>query len=169
VSNGSISRFGLATVSKCENVDPVATTHGEYRRVRPLTSMPARVTGPLIMPPVTGALAISARPSARWTCTAGMVMVGSAPPMAPHTPVALLTITTPVAPASWAFFTLTVKPQVPRSIIAIFPATAAALVIAVQPSLVSGPETSAASSAATHWPLKLAEVGAGPNAAVKKP
>ena len=92
-------------------------------------------------------------------------MVGSAPPIEPQVPVDELAMTTPMAPAFCAFFTFTAKPQVPRSMMAILPATAAALVMAEQPSVVSGPAASAASSATTHWPLKLAAAAAGPNAA----
>ena len=63
VSNGSISTVGLSAVSKCEKVEPLATTQGEYRRVRPLVSMPASVTGPSAMPP-EGAADRNVRPSA---------------------------------------------------------------------------------------------------------
>ena len=150
VSNGSIRAFGATTVSKCENVEPPATVVGEYRRVRPATSVPARVSGPSARAPVTGAFAMNARPSARSTWIAGMVMVASSPPMVPRAPAALLTMITPLAPAFCAFLTLTAKPQVPRSISATLPATSAALVIAVQPSLASGPSVLASSSAATN-------------------
>src|SRR5215213_8535730 len=56
---------------------------------------------------------------------------------------------TPTAPAFVAFLALTAKPQVPRSTSAMFPATAAALVKAVQPSVVASPAASAGSTAAT--------------------
>jgi hypothetical protein len=71
-----------------------------------------------------------------------------------------------MAPAFWAFFTLTTKPQVPRSMSAMLPATAAALVIAEQPSVVSGPAPSAGSSAATTLPERPAGGGKPPNCAV---
>ena len=41
-----------------------------------------------------------------------------------------------MAPAFWAFLTLTVNPQTPRSTSAILPATAAAFVSGVQPFVV---------------------------------
>ena len=95
-------------------------------------------------------LALSVLPSASVTRTAGMVIVGSVPPRAAGgVPGALSAMITPTAPASWAFFTLTMKPQVPRSMRAMLPATAAALVIAEQPSVVLGPAPSAGSRAMT--------------------
>src|SRR5436305_7060782 len=79
-------------------------------------------------------------------------------------PATLLPMMTPMAPAACALFALTWKPQVPRSISAMLPATAAALVRAVQPSVVLGPEAFAASSPwtmAAVWPEGLgAGVGA---------
>src|SRR4051812_9199301 len=75
----------------------------------------------------------------------GIVIVASAPPRpgtgaeerAADVPPALSAMITPIAPASCAFFTFTVKPHVPRSIIAILPATF--VVMAEQPSVVDGP------------------------------
>ena len=137
---------GCRVVSKCEKVEPVATTHGEYRRVRPALSIPALVAGRSVMPPVMGALALKFAPSAYCTMIEGMVMVGSAPPIEPQVPALEFAITTPTAPAFCAFFTFTAKPQVPRSMMAILPATAAVLVMAEQPSVVDGPAPSAAVS-----------------------
>ena len=73
---------------------------------------------------------------------------------------------TPIAPAFWAFFTLMVKPQVPRSISAILPATWAPLDSGEQPSVVLGPAASAASCDRATTPLKLLVVSAGPKPAV---
>src|SRR5262249_29886410 len=66
-------------------------------------------------------------PSSSDKITVGIVMVGSVPPiLGGGEPGELFTRTTPIAPASWAFFTFAVNVQVPRSTIAILPATAAA-------------------------------------------
>src|SRR5438067_277754 len=72
-------------------------------------------------------------PSAWVTISEGMVMVASVPPM-PPSPGALLAMTTPMAPATWAVFTFEAKVQVPRSMRAILPLTAAPFVSAEHPS-----------------------------------
>ena len=74
---------------------------------------------------------------------------------------------TPMAPLSWAFLVFTAKPQVPRSMRAILPDTAAALVNGVvQPSVVEGPAAFAASSASTTSPVTPVGLSGGPKAAV---
>src|SRR5947208_14020305 len=67
--------------------------------------------------------------------TEGIVIVGSAPPKPAGAPGALSAMITAKAPAFCAFFTFTTKVQVPRSIMAIFPATAG--VTETQPRLES--------------------------------
>lgn len=64
-------------------------------------------------------------------------------------PAALLAMITPMAPAFCAFFDLMMKVQVPRSMSAILPATAAALVTASQPSVVDPPAPGASARATT--------------------
>ena len=103
--------------------------------------------------------------SAYVTMTDGIVIVASTPAMPPNAPAAEFAMSTPMAPAFWAFFTFTANPHVPRSIIAMFPATAAEFVIAEQPSVVSGPAPSAASSARTTLPVVPASGGTEPNCA----
>src|SRR5947209_1106966 len=105
--------------------------------------------------------ALSVLPSACWTLTGGMLTVSSNPAMLPKAE-ALLAMITPTAPAFWAFFALTAKPQVPRSTSAMLPATAAALVSGEQPSAVGGPAPSAGSSAITT--LAVNPPGGGPSA-----
>ena len=73
-------------------------------------------------------------PSASVTITEGMVIVASPPPISTNTPVALLAMITPTAPAFCAFFTLATKVQVPRSMIAMRPAMAPLFVSAEQAS-----------------------------------
>src|ERR1051325_8611282 len=73
---------------------------------------------------------------------------------------------TPTAPAFVAFLALTAKPQVPRSTRAILPATAAAFVKAVQPSVVAGPAAFAASCALITGAVTLTLWMVGPKAAV---
>ena len=75
---------------------------------------------------------------------------------------------TPMAPAFCAFLTLTIKPHVPRSISAILPATAEALVMGEQPSVVEGPAPSPGSSASTTSPVTPVSVSGGPKAAAPK-
>src|SRR4029077_1171303 len=111
-------------------------------------------------------LAFRVLPSAKVTITEGMVMVGSTPPRLPNTPADELAMITAMAPAFWAFLTLTMKPQVPRSISAMLSSTAAALVSGEQPSVVSGPEPSAGSRAWTTLPVMPAVGGDDPNCAV---
>src|SRR6266478_4593837 len=77
--------------------------------------------------------ALTATPSACEMRTDGIVMVGSAPPNPAGAPGALSAMITANAPAFCAFFTFTTKVQTPRSIRAIFPATAG--VTAAQPRL----------------------------------
>ena len=91
--------------------------------------------------------ALSRLPSASEMRTAGMTIVGSAPPrpagMQPAGVAVLSAMMTPTAPASCAFFTLTTKPHRPRSISAILPARAAALTGgASQPSLIGATASS---------------------------
>src|SRR3954470_9920243 len=74
-------------------------------------------------------------------------------------------MTTPIAPASLALRALTAKPQRPRSTRAIRPATAAALVKGLQPS-VDVPPTSTASTAAATLPDTFGLPMVGPKAAV---
>src|SRR5918996_597912 len=121
------------------------------------------------MRPVAGSPDLIVPPSAWDTCTAGIVIVGSEPPIKPGSPGALLTTMTPIAPAFWAFFTLTVKLQEPRSTIAMLPTSSAAFVIGLQPSVVDGPAVSAGSSATTRAPDTPVAVGVGPNAAPAAP
>src|SRR6185503_12948148 len=99
------------------------------------------------------------------TITEGIVMVGSAPPMVPNAPAALLATITDVAPAFWAFFTFTTKPQVPRSTRAILPAIAPALVKGEQASVVVGDPGTAGSSACTTLPVIPAGGTGEPNSA----
>jgi hypothetical protein len=82
----------------------------------------------------------------------GIVMVPSVPLMfGGGLPGTLFTMTTPIAPAFWAFLTFNTKlhvpPVGPRSIRAIFPLTAAEFVNAEQPSVLEGPMLSEASRA----------------------
>src|SRR4051812_39345547 len=70
------------------------------------------------------------------------------------------------APAAAALRAFTAKPQVPRSISATLPATAAAFVNAEHPSVVAGPAASAASAAATRFPVTLGVPTGGPKLAV---
>ena len=80
---------------------------------------------------------------------------------------------TPTAPAALAFRALTAKPQNPRSMSAMLPATAAALSNGEQPSVVvpaagtaGGAAGSMASTAGTTLACTLGLPSAGPNAAV---
>src|SRR6476646_5305290 len=77
----------------------------------------------------------------------------------------LLPTTMPIAPAATALACLVVKGHVPRSTNAHLPATDAALVYAVQPSVVVGPGGLAASVATTMVAVTGVVVKAGPNAA----
>ncbi len=113
-----------------------------------------------------GMLALKVLPSAKVTITEGMVIVASTPPMLPKAPAAELAMITATAPAFCAFLTLTTKPQVPRSIRAMLPAIAAALVSGEQPSVVEGPAASAGSRPITTLPVRPAGGGGPPKAAV---
>src|SRR5687768_14972316 len=92
-----------------------------------------------------------------------IVIVGSAPPMF-WTASTLFATTTAMAPAFWAFFTLTAKPQTPRSTSEILPAVAAAFTNGVQPFEVDG--SAAPSSARTTSPVIPGPITGGPNVAV---
>src|SRR5689334_16070028 len=120
---GSIRRFGVAETSQCDTDEPPWNGFGEYTSMRPAASAPAfRLAS---VPSVTSSptIALSALPSAWVTRTEGIVIVGSAPPRpCGGQPGALSATMTPIAPASWQFFTLTTKPQVPRLTSAIWPA-----------------------------------------------
>ena len=105
-------------------------------------------------------------PSACDTDSAGIVIVGSSPDMPGAPVVTLLKITTPIAPAFCAFLTFSTNRQTPRSMAAILPATAAALVNAVQPSVLVGPVGLAASSASAT--SAVTSKPWGPNAAVSE-
>src|SRR5688500_13524952 len=72
----------------------------------------------------------------------------------------------PIAPAASACCAFTTNVHDPRSTRAMRPATSDAFVYAVQPSVVAGPSTFAASSAATIAPLIGRVSGSGPNVAV---
>src|ERR1700709_1833680 len=97
--------------------------------------------------------------------TDGMVIVGSTPDMpAGGLPATLSAMSTAVAPAFWAFFTLTAKPQVPRSRRAILPVRL--VVMAEQPSVVEGPAASAGSRARATVPVTPGAGGKGPKVAV---
>ena len=90
-----------------------------------------------------------AAPSLKFNPMLGMVTVSSAPPIGAGVPSSLLlAINTAIAPASCAFFTLTVKLQSPRSIIAILPAKSAPFTGVSQPFLIG----STASSIRTKSP-----------------
>src|SRR5688572_20924294 len=84
-------------------------------RITPVSWQDRLGDGLLRIVPVAGRPALIVAPSAWETCTDGMVIVGSEPPMAPGSPGTLLTTITAIAPAFCAFLTLTVKPHVPRS------------------------------------------------------
>src|SRR6185312_1207163 len=116
-------------------------------------------------------LALRVLPSTSDTISVGMVIgvtiVASSPIPGGGEPGALLTVTTPIAPAFMQFSVLVLKEQVPRLTTQILPDTAAALVSAQQPSFGSAPQVAAgvvastASTASAVWPL-----GAGPKAAL---
>src|SRR5262249_62026449 len=96
--------------------------------------------------------------------TEEMIIGGSAPPSpAGGSPAALSAMTTAMAPAFWAFLTLTTKVQVPRSSSTILPVVCALLVRAVHPSVVEGPAAFAASSPTTMLPVMPDAPIGGPN------
>ena len=74
-------------------------------------------------------------------------------------------MTTPVAPAFWAFFTFTVKLQVPRSMRAILPVMAPGLVSGEHASSVEVPLESEGSIAATSVPVIAVVDSGAPNCA----
>jgi hypothetical protein len=84
----------------------------------------------------------------------GRLLVGTFPMM------------TPSAPASCAFFTFTVKLQVPRSMNAMLPEIAPAFVSAEQPSVLLGPAPSAGSNARTTLAVIPGDDNGAPNTAV---
>src|SRR4028118_2312773 len=115
---GSISRFGVAETSKCEMDEPEATGFGAYSRALPDGFAPARTERSRPNVTLTVPLpraALMALPSGSMMRTDGMVTVGSAPPRpAGGLPGALSATRTAIAPASWAFFTLTGEAPGPR-------------------------------------------------------
>src|SRR6266446_6860518 len=136
---GSINWFGKALVFQCETEEPPTKGLGAYIRARPRLSDPAGTAGSTPRVPFTPdpSWDLIVLPSASVIRTAGIVIVGSNPPRpAGGLPATLSTMTTPIAPAACAFFAFAVNAQVPRSMSAIFPAIAAALVKVVQPSVV---------------------------------
>ncbi len=111
------------------------------------------------MPPVAGRPALTVAPSAWLTMTAGIVIVGSTPPIVIGVPGALLATMTPTARAAWALATFTAKPQTlgrrSRSR------------RAGKPTNVSQPrEAPLPLSASANAPVDPAWLGAGPNAAL---
>ena len=98
-----------------------------------------------------------------------MVTAGSAPPRpGGGLPATLLAMMTAIAPAFFALRALLVKLHEPRSINAMLPAMADALVSAEQPSVVDVPALSLGSSASTMLPVVPVAVTAGPNDAAPK-
>ena len=111
------------------------------------------------MPPVAGRPALTVAPSAWLTMTAGIVIVGSTPPIVIGVPGALLATMTPTARAAWALATFTAKPQTlgrrSRSR------------RAGKPTNVSQPrEAPLPLSASRNAPVDPAWLGAGPNPAL---
>ena len=92
--------------------------------------------------PFTFTAASKASPTSLATMIEGIVIVGSSPPIATGVPDTLFIMTTPIAPASCAFFTFSTNvPEPgaaagePRLINAIFPLIAAAFVNAFTPKV----------------------------------
>src|SRR5258706_8368402 len=114
----------------CETEEPLCRGLGVYIRTRLLASAPCRTARLIPRVADTGPDAralLRVTPSACEILTAGMKMAGAVPPSGSGgLPATLSAIRTPTAPAFWAFSTLTVKLQVPRSMSAIFPLTARA-------------------------------------------
>src|SRR5918994_179959 len=147
-----------------QTVNPFPPAHAArltLPRITPASWQDRLGRGLLRIVPVAGRPALIVMPPAWGTCTDGIVIVGSVPPMAPGSPGTLFTTITPTAPAFCAFLTLTVKPHVPRSTTAMLPATSAAFVSGLQASVVDGPASSAGSSAATTSPETPVGVGGG--------
>ena len=129
--------------------------------------MPARTVGSGPIVAAVGSAAFSRFPSSKVTRTEGMVTVASVPDI-PATPAVGSQSATiiPIAPAFWTFLALMTNAHVPRSTRAILPARAGPFVIALQPSVVSGPAPSAASVAITTGPETETTAGEGPKSAV---
>src|SRR5918996_1793238 len=145
-------------------------------RMTPVSWQERLGRGLLRIVPVAGRPPLIVLPSASDTITDGMVIDGSVPPMAIGSPATLLAMMTATAPAFCAFFTFTVNVHAgaggggpPRSITAILPATSAAFVSGLQPSVVDGPSALAGSSATTTAPETPVAVTGGPNAALVAP
>src|SRR5437762_10743529 len=122
---GSMSRFGSAETSQWDTDEPAAYGSGAYILTRPDTCVPAFFVGSWIsvaFMPVR--FALSNTPSDWLIRTEGIVIVGSLPPSpAGGQPATLSATMTPIAPAFWAFLTLTTNVQPPRSRSTILPAT----------------------------------------------
>ena len=110
---------------------------------------------------LTGRFALKRSPSARLIITEGIVIVGSAPPMAVAPPGTLLTTMAAMAPAFCAFLTLSTKAQLPRSTSAIRPGVNPTS--GSQASVVDAPVPSLPSSTV---PVKPAVVRAEPKPAL---
>src|SRR5678815_5096559 len=99
-----------------------------------------------------------------------MIIVGSEPVIPGGTVgfalVGTFPIITPSAPASCAFFTFTVKLQVPRSMNAMLPEIVPPFVNEEQPSVLLGPAPSAGSNARTTLAVIPGDDNGAPNTAV---
>src|SRR6266567_5293548 len=126
-------------MSQCETEDPSSTGFGVYTNARPAWSVPERtkVLSPSVALTPEASCALIVFPSACVIIAEGIVIEGSEPPIGIGLPAALLTTTTPTAPAFWAFLTFTVKLQLPRSTSAIRPDKALAFVSDEQASMVT--------------------------------
>src|SRR5512141_2556473 len=132
----------------------------------PVESVPARTSGSGPIVAEVGRFALSVVPSASVTRTEGIVTVASVPVM-PTTPWTTLSTTImPRAPAFWTFFALSTKAQLPRSTSAIFPASAAGLLIVLQASVSRGPAVSRASVATTTGAVTETDAAGAPKSAV---
>src|SRR2546427_1732624 len=122
---GSIKRFGSAETSQWETEDPGAYGLGAYISACPAASVPAFLVGSSrSLAFIPARFALRNAPSDWLTRTEGIVIEGSLPARpAGGQPGTLSATTTPIAPASWAFLTLTVNVQPPRSRSTIFPPT----------------------------------------------
>src|SRR5204862_5604376 len=136
---GSINRSGVSGVSQCETEDPDSIGFGAYMRGRPSASVPAscELSRPIeANTPAPPSCPLMAVASACETLTTGIVIEGSLPPIAGGVPATLFPMMTAIAPAACAAAALNVKEQVPRSISAIFPTSAAAFTMGSHASLV---------------------------------
>ena len=160
---GSISAFFVSETSQCDTDEPPANVVGAYILMRPTLSEPDLSTAsrPIVTLTPAPRLALIVLPSACEMPTQGMVIAGLDPPIPGNPVAALLTMITPAAPAACAAAHLTTKVQVPRSISAMLPASAAALVMASQPSAVGA----TASMTCTTLPVNPGVVSAAPNVA----